>query len=412
MRVGLGLLVTALLTLYCFNNCSQGFAPATGFSSSSNGGNASALPIVGNELNVLPITVGCGYPNEPCVTVTVCAPGTSNCVTIPNVLLDTGSSGLRVFSTLLSGLNLQQETDSSGNHITECVSYADNTSDWGPVTVADIRLGGESASGVPIQLINSTFAAAPTDCPGLDVDPSTSQYNGILGVGIFVEDCGATCDDATQPNNRTYFNCAAGGTNCNNTSIAVANNFQVSNPVAFLPTDNTGVALQFAAIPSSGATTATGWLVMGIGTAADNTPPTGAVTLPADTYGSFQTLFNSVSYNTSIFDSGSLGLYFPNPPSLPQCSATGTAPDFYCPTSLSTLSALQTGASGSPARSASFQITNAEQAFGQANYAFNDIGGTGTGMFLWGLPYFFGRTIYVGFDGKSSSLGTGPFWAY
>jgi hypothetical protein len=48
------------------------------------------------------VDVGCGYVNEPCVTVTVCAPGTGRCQSIPNVLLDTGSYGLRLFGCALS----------------------------------------------------------------------------------------------------------------------------------------------------------------------------------------------------------------------------------------------------------------------------------------------------------------------
>ena len=41
-------------------------------------------------------------------TVVVCSPGTSNCVTIDHVQVDTGSTGLRVPATLLSTLNLHK----------------------------------------------------------------------------------------------------------------------------------------------------------------------------------------------------------------------------------------------------------------------------------------------------------------
>jgi hypothetical protein len=53
--------------------------------------------------NVIPITVNgslCSansYLNKPCVSVTVCTPGTSTCQTISDILLDTGSYGLRIF---------------------------------------------------------------------------------------------------------------------------------------------------------------------------------------------------------------------------------------------------------------------------------------------------------------------------
>src|SRR4051812_17463253 len=38
-----------------------------------------------------------GYINKPCVKVTICRPGTSTCITINDIVLDTGSYGLRVF---------------------------------------------------------------------------------------------------------------------------------------------------------------------------------------------------------------------------------------------------------------------------------------------------------------------------
>jgi hypothetical protein len=58
--------------------------------------------------------------NQPYVSVTLCAPGTSNCQTIDHVLVDTGSVGLRILSSvlnasLLSALPLQ--TDASANPV-------------------------------------------------------------------------------------------------------------------------------------------------------------------------------------------------------------------------------------------------------------------------------------------------------
>ena len=36
-----------------------------------------------------------------------------------------------------------------------------------------------------------------------------------------------------------------------------------------------------------------------------------------------------------------------------------------------------------------------------------------TGSFDWGLPFFYGRTVFTVRDGAlAGSAGTGPFWAY
>ena len=55
--------------------------------------------------------------------------------------------------------------------------------------------------------------------------------------------------------------------------------------------------------------------------------------------------------------------------------------------------------------------------FNSANAVFTNYGGSvpsnlGSTQFDWGLPFFFGRRVYVGIFGAHSSLGTGPYWAY
>src|SRR5512140_3842602 len=78
------------------------------------GGGSSVSGGSGNE-NVMAVSVDgtlcsitAGYPDKPCVQVKVCAPGTSQCQTIDDILLDTGSYGLRVFRQALGSVALQQ----------------------------------------------------------------------------------------------------------------------------------------------------------------------------------------------------------------------------------------------------------------------------------------------------------------
>src|ERR1700684_3171714 len=63
--------------------------------------------------NVAPIVVNAGpannYANGACATVTVCVPGTSTCQTIDGMLVDTGSSGLRILSSALTSGRLPQQ---------------------------------------------------------------------------------------------------------------------------------------------------------------------------------------------------------------------------------------------------------------------------------------------------------------
>jgi len=222
------------------------------------------------EANVVPITVNgpdCNsYLNEPCVDVTVCTPGTSTCQTIGGILLDTGSYGLRIFKQALS-VSLTQVTVGSGS-LAECVQYADGSSDWGPVMTASVILGNELSVQVPIQVIDHTFGHLPSTCGTPDQSPSDAGFNGILGVGPFVQDCGNICVSEAVGQ---YYTCS--GSTCS--GIAVPLDSQVQNPVALLPLDNNGIIVQLPGVPAGGAVSVNGSLVLGIGTQ-DNNSPLGA----------------------------------------------------------------------------------------------------------------------------------------
>ena len=358
--------------------------------------------------NILPITVNgslCSptnsYLNKPCVSVTVCTPGTTTCQTVNDILLDTGSYGLRIFKQVLTSVSLTQVPSGSGS-LAECVQFADGSADWGPVQIADVILANEPAVRVSIQVIDSTFGTVPTACGTPDTSPLDARFNGILGVGLFAQDCGSRCVNSTG--NGRYYTCS--GTTCTGAAVPLTN--QVQNPVALLPQDNNGVIVQLPSIPLGGSRSVDGSLLLGIGTQPNNTV-SGVTTFPANQSGNFTTTFNSTTLSHSFIDSGSNGLFFPSTSQVPDCP---TPPGWFCPSSTVSLSATNTGASGSPSGQVSFQIGNIAILINSNNNVYPDIGGSFPSGFDWGLPFFFGRNVHVGLEGKESSLGTGPFWAY
>lgn len=387
-----------------------------GGTSSASANTESAEATGGNETgsNVLAITINDPtYPNKPTVSVTVCTPGTSNCQTINNILLDTGSYGLRVFKQALPNVSLPQINVAAGS-LAECITYADGFGDWGPVKSADVVLGGETALNVSIQVIDSIYSAGaiPASCQspnviGLDQDPGSAGYNGILGVGLFANDCGQGC--TSSANNGIYFTCS--GSRCVGATVPLSS--QVQNPVALLKQDNNGVIVKLPSVPLGGMQSVNGQLILGIGTRSNNSP-VGVIAYPADINGEFSTVFNGTKLPNSFIDSGSNGLFF-NAPSLllPLCSSPDQ--DWYCPQSVQTLSATTEGAIGSPSGSISFHIGNTTTLFNDVSKSlYVELGGSafsGSG-FDWGLPFFFGHSVFVGIDGKSSILGDGPYWAY
>ncbi|HQT25540.1 MAG TPA: DUF3443 family protein, partial [Burkholderiales bacterium] len=87
-------------------------------------------------------------------SVTFCTPNTSNCHVIQNLLVDTGSYGLRLLkSAMPSSLQLNPVTGSGGNPLYDCSQFASGYT-WGSVQTADVSMGGETAYGLPVQVID------------------------------------------------------------------------------------------------------------------------------------------------------------------------------------------------------------------------------------------------------------------
>ena len=375
---------------------------ACGSGGGGSGGAGSSTP------NVLTATVGgsgvCTNVNQLCTHVTICQPGTSTCQTISDILVDTGSIGVRIFDSVLSS-PLPQQVGPQGHPIGECVSFVDGSALWGAVQLADVVLAGEPAVTVPIHVIASTFAgqsSSQNPCNSVvDSNPLIAGFNGILGIGLFTHDCGIICE--INGNNNLYFSCVA--STCG--SIAAPLSTQVQNPVWLLPSDKNGVILALPNVPAMGAPALSGSVTFGIGTASNNSPPPGISTFSTDQNGLLTTIYNGTTFAQSFIDTGSNGYFFPDS-ALPLCLMP--LQDFFCPSVAADLSATLFGVNGRQA-AVLFQVANTATLIQTGNAVFNNLGGPSS-TFDWGLPFFFGRVVFVGIEGQLSTLGTGPLYAF
>jgi len=395
------------------NTCSTQLSSQVCAASDPAPAGTSFTALTGN--NVMPFTIGSNCPglgsvgcspNVPFVSVTICTPGSATqCQTVGNVLLDTGSYGLRIFGSLISGVT-STEYKVAGSPVGECAEFG-SANTWGSVERYDLQIDGQTLSNFPVQQIDNAFsggAPASSICAEMGsvsgpADPN-ANFNGILGVGMGLAD------------QQSYFVCASAG-HCTPVDISTA--YQVQNPVPSLTTDNNGILLELPQVPQGGQGSVTGYLAFGIGTQSNNKPSNWGVSSVYKADGSLQmrTTYGSQQYS-SFIDSGSNANY------VPICSNTS---GFLAPTCSVNLDATNMGASDVSGTDLTFQVGNANSLFGSGNWAFNNLAGTafnypGVGLvFDWGLPFFYGRTVFVGVTGKKASGGelgsaTGPYWAY
>lgn len=384
-------------------------------------------PIASPGPNVATLTVDPGPAalgnqtdfNTPFVSVTVCAPGsTTNCQTIDHVEVDTGSYGLRIISSVVNATLLaalpQELTAGFNAPIAECTIFGDGYS-WGSMRTADVVIASETAPAVPIQVIGDpNFPNIPTACSSHGRQEDTVVAfgaNGILGVGVFAQDCGMGCVNSTV--NHFYYSCPAGAGACSDTQVALKQ--EAANPVASFMTDNNGVIVELPAIPDAGALTVTGALVFGIGTQGNNALG-GATVLTTDpNQGFIRITYKGVTYPDGFLDSGS-NLNYLNDSSIPTCGSTTNVSGFFCPSSELSLSAVNEGANNVQS-TVNFNIGKADTLFNNnpTFTAFNNVAAPNTSDlqgFDFGLPFFYGRNVFTAIEGKNTSGGMGPYFAY
>jgi hypothetical protein len=380
-----------------------------GGGSSGGGGGASASA----QTNVVQVTVARGLggiANIPTVSVTVCAPGTGTCETIDNIQLDTESFGLRLVGAAAASVlgSLPQQTV-GGFPVAECTHFADGFI-WGSVRTADIKIAGESASNVPIQIVGDLGASTvPVGCQNGPNESSAANIgaNGILGVGVALHDCGSLCVGAAI--NSNYYVCP-NNTNCTQTVLALSQ--QVANPVSRFSTDNNGVILTVPAVGATGQASVTGSLTFGIGTRSNNVMGA-AQKYTTSASGDVNATING-SPVTAFFDSGS-NAYFFTDGTLTSCSGNA----FYCPgtptTRTVTIASFNNVAPGAVGgTSVTMNVANANALFASGNFAFNNMAGNlgMSNLIDFGMSFFYGRTVYYGFDQTATIGGASPFIAF
>jgi len=388
-------------------------------SSCGSGGSSTTGPPGGGGgvNNVAPAVVNLGPAGNASdllyTSVTICVPGTANCQTIDGVLVDTGSSGLRLLASVVT-IPLPLENDQGGNRLSNCAQFADGSVAFGAVALADIQLpaGGEMASSIPIQSIananvpSQLGACFQTMGGVLIVNASELGANGILGVGQFRQDCGPACATGNHPP-PVYFSCPNGG--CTETTVPLAN--QIQNPVWKFPQDNNGVLISLPSVPATGAATVSGSLIFGVGTQ-DNNALGSAKVYTTDSSGFFTASYNNVAYPQSFVDSGSNGFFFLDAATSGLATCPGDA-SFYCPPATANFTVTTTGQNQASGM-VSFSIGNAQTLFtGNPTFsAFSNVGGPFPTAFDFGLSFFYGRSVFTAIEGQSTPGGTGPFVAY
>jgi len=390
--------------------------------------------------------------NVAYTTVTVCVPGsTTQCQTIDHIMVDTGSTGLRLLSGVLNGTtatvtatSVQDATQSGTAAVTvtllpvssfsECLVFLDGYI-WGPVAAADVTFPNataETASNIPVQLIlpASGLPTVPSSCSsqnpsggngnegGMSDSDAVATFgaNGILGVGLFQQDCGPGCTSQNSAPPQVYYSCDASG--CNPAFASLSQ--QLPNPVSAFATDNNGIQIQLPAVPNGGSPTVSGFLVFGIGTQSNNGLGSAHVYPVPDSgsnAGDMLTTFNGQQYQAFV-DSGSNGLFFlDSSVSGVPATCTGNLTSWYCPSpSPANLMASNQGQDtsgpvGTPVP-ANFSIESAQTLFNGSNTAFSTLGGPLSNTFDWGLSFFYGRSMFTAIENMSTPGGTGPYFAF
>ena len=215
--------------------------------------------------------------NRPLLTVSVCPQqpeaGSKGCVEVPDVLLDTGSTGLLLRRSALKGLDgLKPDDEYPYAH---CSRFS-MTAAFGAVTRAWVGLGERyTAAPIAVGLLDGHGGGPPAGCrPYADYNPDNftslpAGINGILGVGPSPRDCsihpGGLCP--TADDEAMYYRRVPDAEGLRWQGVRVPPEYELSNPVAALPAGfNDGIVVRIDAPDSTAlqAGVGSGTLLLGV----------------------------------------------------------------------------------------------------------------------------------------------------
>lgn len=347
--------------------------------------------------------------NRMTVSVNVCVPNTSQCVTIDNVMIDTGSTGLRLQEAALIAAHaplLPVKYYTPGKALAECLRFASGNA-WGLERTADVTIGNAHASSLPIQVISTGSALQPSTCPSVT---GAATANGTLGIGVLNTDCWSTCKYPVDIGHGVlhwqFYSC--GAKLCDPISEAVSTANQLPNPVTQLDGGKyNGIVIDLPSIPGGQADQVSGTLTFGANLDSDSRMiDPDIVPLNADT--TLTTTYNGTVWDgKTIFDSGTPALQIPTD-EFATCSPSSTR---FCVDPAVSRTATISGTDGVP-HTVNFMV-GMYPTSGVSSVAASYGNKTNPGV-TWGAPFFFGRRVAVVLSGQAmpgTSL-TGPLYAW
>jgi hypothetical protein len=380
--------------------------------------------------------------NSLCASVTICDSNSSHCQTIPGLRIDTVHAGLRIFKSAINNSTLNaltpviQGTSPNELNLATFQVLQESYVLWGSIYEANITLGGEttptpttlqiidngtlstgsdqsSASSALLTTLNNTTNPA-SNFTLITAPTGTYAANGILGIGPEQYYCncyaGSNCINA---NNNQYFACSTTTYACNSTATPL--NQQLKNPITALSQNNNGAILSLPSVPAGGSSSKNGYLILGIDTQSNNAS-TGMTVFPCTNDRSeFKTTLQGNTFQYSLFQTLSNYNYIGSNLSI----ASSSSPQYYTPSSVQTLRGSILGTTNyldfqlyignSLTINNYYQTSRALCVFSEFAAYNNNNSGYNT---LYGLPFFLGRNVFIGFESASSNLGSGRYYAF